>query len=80
MADESKSFVVGVPNSKNINNGETQKNHPRMPPTSFPIPLPGRNRYSSYYNYNWGWRQRFNQIGHNKGNSNGENEKSTLKT
>jgi len=80
MADQSKStFVIGVPKIK-IGDGETQKTtHPRMPPSSL-IPLPGRNRYNSYYSSNRSWRQMFNQLGQNKGNSNGANEQSTLKT
>lgn len=79
MADQSKRFVVGVPNSNN-DDGETQKTtHLKMPP-SFQIPLPGRNRYNSFYNYNRSWRQRFLQLGQNKGHSKGENEQSTLKT
>jgi uncharacterized short protein YbdD (DUF466 family) len=84
MADQSKStttFVVGVPKFKNNDDGEKQKTtHPKMPPSTL-IPLPGRNRYSSYYNYNrnTSWRQMFNQLGQNQGNSNGV-EKSTLKT
>lgn len=79
MADQSKRFVIGVPNS-NKDGCETQKTtHPKMPP-SFQIPLPGRNRYNSYFNYNRSWRQRFLHLGQNKGNSQGENEQSALKT
>lgn len=64
---------------KSIDDKEAPKNHPKMPPSSFPIPLPGRNRYG----YNWGWRQKMMnyQTGHtNKANANGSNEQSSLRT
>lgn len=82
---ESKSSV-GVLNN---GTGETHQkssstHHPRMPPNPFPIPLPGRNRYS--HNTYWGWKQRLtkgtmvNQTGGNSNGSNHDHEQSTVKT
>ncbi|CAL0300963.1 unnamed protein product [Lupinus luteus] len=40
----------GVLNSNN--DGEPPKTHnPRMPPSPFPIPMPGRNRLAAKYGY-----------------------------
>ncbi|OIV95930.1 hypothetical protein TanjilG_27034 [Lupinus angustifolius] len=40
----------GVLNSND--DGEPQKTHnPRMPPSPFPIPMPGRNRLAAKYGY-----------------------------
>ncbi|KAE9594904.1 hypothetical protein Lal_00013277 [Lupinus albus] len=40
----------GVLNSND--DGETPKTYsPRMPPSSFPIPMPGRNRLAAKYGY-----------------------------
>lgn len=57
---------------KGIDDSEAQKVHPRMPPSSFPIPMPGRNRQASHYSYVE--RQRMKgpdyQTGHTAGNTN----------
>jgi len=56
--------------------GEAQKTHPRMPSSSFPIPLPGRNRQFPRYGYHWAQRA---MKGHTVGNANEPSEKTTLK-
>jgi len=64
--EESKGFV----------GGEAQKTHPKMPSSSFPIPLPGRNRQFSRYGYHWAQRK---VKGLTVGNANEGSEKATLK-
>ncbi|KAG4946238.1 hypothetical protein JHK82_042288 [Glycine max] len=68
--EESKGFV----------SGETQKPHPKMPSSSFPIPLPGRNRHGQQCpsRYAPQWRQRA-ILGHTVGNPSGASENTTLK-
>ncbi|CAJ1963204.1 unnamed protein product [Sphenostylis stenocarpa] len=64
--EESKGFV----------GGEGKKTHPKLPSSSFPIPLPGRNRQASRFTYPWAQRTlKSNTV--DKGN--GATEKPTLK-